>query len=192
MFHFLKLQLVTLFQWSIGKQRWTISLKPAGRNLPQTMGIFWLLRANRWSVLWLPVTNYPVWSSIKERIDWCPVLMLSSTQAQTWVMRGSEWGIPGYWATLYLRLTLITLPIYYSFCLSGCPSVFDADSGFIPGTLLHLPAFCRSINIGALRGLILCSYLGQECNRTALKQIARQITLHFEDEPFRKPVLCNL
>lgn len=85
-FHFLKLQLVTLFQWSIGKQRWTISLKPAGRNLPQTMGIFWLLRANRWSVLWLPVTNYPVWSSIKERIDWCPVLMLSSTQAQTWVI----------------------------------------------------------------------------------------------------------
>lgn len=85
-FHFLKLQLVTLFQWSIGKQRWTISLKPAGRNLPQTMGIFRLLRANRWSVLWLPVTNYPVWSSIKERIDWCPVLMLSSTQAQTWVI----------------------------------------------------------------------------------------------------------
>lgn len=83
---FLVLQLVTLFQWSIGKQRWTISLKPAGRNLPQTMGIFRLLRANRWSVLWLPVTNYPVWSSIKERIDWCPVLMLSSTQAQTWVI----------------------------------------------------------------------------------------------------------
>lgn len=89
-FHFLKLQLVTLFQWSIGKQRWTISLKPAGRNLPQTMGIFRLLRANRWSVLWLPVTNYPVWSSIKERIDWCPVLMLSSTQTQTWViLRGA-------------------------------------------------------------------------------------------------------
>lgn len=151
-FHFLKLQLVTLFQWSIGKQRWTISLKPAGRNLPQTMGIFRLLRANRWSVLWLPVTNYPVWSSIKERIDWCPVLMLSSTQAQTYPQRGSEWGIPGYWATLYLRLTLITLPIYYSFCLSGCPSVYDADSGFIPVLFFIYLHSAEAFTLGHLEG----------------------------------------
>lgn len=86
----------------------------------------------------------------------CPDAELYPSSDLGYPQRGSEWGIPGYWATLYLRLTLITLPIYYSFCLSGCPSVFDADSGFIPGTLLHLPAFCRSINIGALRGLILC------------------------------------
>lgn len=66
--------------------------------------------------------------------------------------RGSEWGIPGYWATLYLRLTLITLPIYYSFCLSGCPSVFDADSGFIPVLFFIYLHSAEAFTLGHLEG----------------------------------------
>lgn len=49
-----------------------------------------------------------------------------------------------------------------SFWLSIC---FWCRQWLYTSTLLHIPAFCRSINIGALRGLILCSYLGhEECN----------------------------
>lgn len=102
----------------------------------------------------------------RNRIDWCPVLMLSSTLADLgYPQRGSELGIPGYWATLYLRLTLIILP-YLLFILSFWLSIcFWCRQWLYTSALLHIPAFCRSINIGALRGLILCSYLGhEECN----------------------------
>lgn len=190
--HFLKLQLVTLFQWSIGKQRWTISLKSAGRNLPQTMGIFRLLRANRWccDYQWLiTLSGHQSRNALTGALSWCwalPKLRLGLSPEGQWM--GNSW--------LLSNPLLKTHPNYpshllfiLSFWLSIC---FWCRQWLYTGTLLHLPAFCRGIYIGALRGLILCSCLGQECNRAALKQIARQITLHFEDEPFRKPVLCNL
>lgn len=75
--------------------------------------------------------------------------MLSSTLADLgYPQRGSELGIPGYWATL----TLIILPIYYSFCLSGCPSVFDADSGFIPLLFFIYLHSAEALTLGHLEG----------------------------------------